>query len=78
MVLLRQLQVLILTLITGVILSVHSSLEMLMLHQNHQIYLQLVQKHLELHHLLMDQYLYLVVLHYQVVLQELTLELVQY
>ena len=71
MVLLQQLQVLILTLIIGVILSVHSSLEMLMLHQNHQIYLQLVQKHLELHQMLMEHSQYLVVQHYQVVLQEL-------
>ena len=71
MVLLQQLQALILTQITGVILSEHSSLEMLMLHQNHQIYLQLVQKHLELHQMLMEHYQYLVVQHYQVVLQEL-------
>ena len=71
MVLLQQLQALILTQITGVILSEHSSLEMLMRHQNHQIYLQLEQKHLELHQTLMEHYLYLVVLDYQVVLQEL-------
>ena len=71
MVLLQQLQVLTLTQITGVILSEHSSLEMLMLHQNHQIYLQLVQKHLELHQTLMELSQYLVVQHYQVVLQEL-------